>query len=164
MHSVTSHSRKFFFIFKFLEDTSPLCGATKTPVLDFWWCLLWVSKPEWAVLLVLSRGIHVTHSLRLTSGATPADLLATSMAAKPISSTYLTCDHALVGLKRETYHATGKRSTDWAMPARQQFCNLILPNDCVSSVLNSSVLGNFGLSTDAVLLSFRRLIRKAALW
>ena len=82
-----------------------------SPVLDFWWCLLWFSKPEWAVLFVLGRGIHVTHSLRLTSGATPADLLATSMAAKPISSTYLTCDHALVGLKREIYHATGKRST-----------------------------------------------------
>ena len=22
-------------------------GATGTPVLDFWWRLLWVSKPEW---------------------------------------------------------------------------------------------------------------------
>ena len=134
-------SNSLTFFKKNLEDISPFCGATDTPVLDFWWCLLWVSKPEWAVLFMLSRGIHVTHSLRFTSGATPADLLATSIAAKPISSTYLTCDHALVGLKRETYHATGKPSTDWAMPARQQFCNLILPNDCVSSVLNSSVLG-----------------------
>ena len=32
---------------------------------------------------------NVTHFLRFTSGATPADLLAVSMAAKPISSTYL---------------------------------------------------------------------------
>ena len=31
---------------KFLEDISPFCGATDTPVLDFWWCLLWFSKPE----------------------------------------------------------------------------------------------------------------------
>ena len=24
-----------------LEDISPFCGATETPVLDFWWCILW---------------------------------------------------------------------------------------------------------------------------
>ena len=35
------------FLFKFLEDISPFCGATDTPVLDFWWCLPWVSKPGW---------------------------------------------------------------------------------------------------------------------
>ena len=23
------------------------CGATDTPVLDFWWRLLWVSNPKW---------------------------------------------------------------------------------------------------------------------
>ena len=31
---------------------SPFCGATDTtdsPVLDFWWSLLWVSKPEWVL-------------------------------------------------------------------------------------------------------------------
>ena len=38
---------------------SPFCWATDTPVLDFWWHLLWVSKPEWGL-------IH--------PGATPADL------------------------------------------------------------------------------------------
>ena len=32
---------------------------------------------------------NITCSLRLTSGATPADLLVASMAAEPISSTYL---------------------------------------------------------------------------
>ena len=26
-----------------------ICGATDTPVLDFWWRLLWVSKPEWVL-------------------------------------------------------------------------------------------------------------------
>ena len=26
---------------------SPFCGATDTSLLDFWWCLLWVSKPGW---------------------------------------------------------------------------------------------------------------------
>ena len=38
-------------------------------------CGHWVSKPEWAALFVLGRGICVTHLLRFTSGATPADLL-----------------------------------------------------------------------------------------
>ena len=33
--------------------------------------------------------IHITHSLRFTSGAIPVDLFAASMAAEPISSTYL---------------------------------------------------------------------------
>ena len=28
---------------------SPFCGATDTPILDFWWHLLWVSKPEWVL-------------------------------------------------------------------------------------------------------------------
>ena len=71
------------FIIKYLKDSSPLCGATDTPVLDLSWCLLWVSKPEWAALFVLGRGIHITCSLALISGITPADLLAVSMAIKP---------------------------------------------------------------------------------
>ena len=40
------------------------------------------------------RGIHLTKSLRLTSGVTPADHLAASMKAEPFSS-----GHALVGLE-----------------------------------------------------------------
>ena len=30
--------------------------VTDTPVLDFWWRLLWVSKPEWAALFALGIG------------------------------------------------------------------------------------------------------------
>ena len=37
------------------------------------------SKPEWAALFILGRGIHVTCSLRFASGATPADLLEASI-------------------------------------------------------------------------------------
>ena len=81
---------------------SPFCGATDTPVLDFWWYLLWVSKPEWAALFKLGRGILVTHSLGFTSGTTPADLLAASMAAEP--SLPHTCK-ALVALETRSYHA-----------------------------------------------------------
>ena len=35
------------FLKKNLEDFSSFCGAADTPVLDFWWRLPWVSKPEW---------------------------------------------------------------------------------------------------------------------
>ena len=42
-------SDKFVFFLKFLEDMSPFCGATDTPVSDVWWRLLWVSKPEWVL-------------------------------------------------------------------------------------------------------------------
>ena len=27
----------------------PFCGAIDTLVSDFWWCLIWVSKPEWVL-------------------------------------------------------------------------------------------------------------------
>ena len=39
-----------------------ICGTTETPVLDFWWRLLWVSKLEWATLFELCGGIaKLTH-------------------------------------------------------------------------------------------------------
>ena len=42
-----------------------------------------------AALFILGGGVGVTRSLKFTSGVTPADLLAASMTANPISSTYL---------------------------------------------------------------------------
>ena len=77
------------FLKRFLEDISPFCGATDITVLDFWWCLLWVSKPEWVTLFALGGGIYVTWPLRFTSGVIPADLLVASMAAEPLPSIYL---------------------------------------------------------------------------
>ena len=38
-------------------DTSPFCGATGYPVLNFWWRLFWVSKPEWVALFALGGGV-----------------------------------------------------------------------------------------------------------
>ena len=35
------------FFQNILEGISSYCVATYTPVLDFWWCLSWVSNPEW---------------------------------------------------------------------------------------------------------------------
>ena len=62
------------------------------PLISLFWTS-GVSKPEWAALFVLGEGVCVTHSLRFTSGATPADLLAASK-------------QALVGLKTRIYCAT----------------------------------------------------------
>ena len=54
----------------FVGHTS-IFGATDTPVSDFWWHLLWVSKPEWAALFKLCGGVRDIHSLRFISGVTP---------------------------------------------------------------------------------------------
>ena len=64
-------------------------GMTDTPVLAFWWCVLWVSKPEWAALFTLGRGVHVTYSMKSASGVTPTDHLTAGIAAVPFTSTYL---------------------------------------------------------------------------
>ena len=37
---------------------SPFCGATDSPVLDFWGCLPWVSKPGWTPCLCASPPGH----------------------------------------------------------------------------------------------------------
>ena len=72
--------RSFFKIF---------CGATDTPGLDFWWCLLGFQSQSGFCLIHTWWRCMSTHSLRFTSIATPPDLLAASMAVEPISSTYL---------------------------------------------------------------------------
>ena len=76
---------KYFFkkfLFTIFGGHESFCGTTGTPVLDFWWCLLWDSKrgliPHSHASLPVCNGF-----LRLISGATPAGLLMASMAAKP---------------------------------------------------------------------------------
>ena len=83
-------------------------GATSTPVLDFWWCLIWNSKPQGAASFMLGMcAICFIHSLRFTSGLTPADLFVASMAAKSFSATYLWAGNGRGrGLKTRIYHAT----------------------------------------------------------
>ena len=44
---VNIEKRKHFFFF--INFWRTFCGATDTPILDFWWCPLWVSKPEWVL-------------------------------------------------------------------------------------------------------------------
>ena len=62
-----------------------ICGVTDTPVLDFWWHLFWVSKPEWAALFKLCQGIHDIRSLRFISGATPLPMYIASIAASRLT-------------------------------------------------------------------------------
>ena len=98
------------FFKKFLEDIISFCGATDTPVLDFWWCLLWVSKPEWTASFTLGQGICNVCSL------IPADLLVANMAAEPFSSMYLQTN--IGGAWNWDLSWQDRRSTDWAMPTR----------------------------------------------
>ena len=58
---------EYIIFFQFLEDINSFCGATNTPVLDFWWCLLWVLKPARAALFPLGGGLRVTRSLSTLS-------------------------------------------------------------------------------------------------
>ena len=57
------------------------------PCFDFWWHLLWVSKQGWIPVCFIACTCN--EFLGFTSGATPADFLATNMAAKPFWFTYL---------------------------------------------------------------------------
>ena len=92
------------------------------PIFVFWWCLLWVSKPEWATIFELGGGICLAHSLRFTSGAIPAYLLAASMAAEPSLPHTTQCEIR-----------QARRSTDWAISARffRLFFNVLLVVCCL---------------------------------
>ena len=81
--------RQCFFKKCLGEHRSPFCWVTDTPILNFSWHILWVSKPQWAALFVFGRCVYVTCSLKFTSSMTPADLMVASMATEPFSSTYL---------------------------------------------------------------------------
>ena len=62
-----------FFFFKIFFDGHIHLSyfvATGIPVLDFWWRLLWVLKPEWVLSYSHCGGKSNVHSLRSTSGAT----------------------------------------------------------------------------------------------
>ena len=83
---------------------SPFYGATDTPILDFWWCLLWVSKPEWILPSSSLVEAYVLHYMfpEIHLWCDTANLLVASMVAEP--SLPHTCK-ALVGLETGSYHA-----------------------------------------------------------
>ena len=84
---------------------NPFCGASDTPVLDFWWHLPWVSKPGWIPHLHALLPV-CNEFLRFTSGATPADLLVANMAVGYIPYTHV----AEVGCQ----YSIGRPPAQWA--------------------------------------------------
>ena len=95
------HHWHLYFVFlkkkkKFLEDISPFCGATDTPVWDFWWCLLWFLSQSGQPYLPLAEAYvsHIPWDSPL--GATPW---------QPSHFLPHICKHASVGLKTRIYHA-----------------------------------------------------------
>ena len=74
------------FFFNFCRTSVSFLMAPDPPVLDFWFRLLWVSKPGWIPSLFASLPACDVF-LRFTSGATPADLLV----AKPFLFDSRTC-------------------------------------------------------------------------
>ena len=87
----TGHVDKCFVVFfkKQFWRTYVLFVSPLAPLFWTFGDISWVSKPEWAALFTLGRGIHITCSPKFTSGVTPADLLVASVAPEPFSSTYL---------------------------------------------------------------------------
>ena len=116
------------FFKKNLEEISLFRGATDTTVLDFWWCLPWVSKPGWIPFACfLARVIF-----RFTSGTTLADCIEVSMAAKPFWSTYLQmCLKVLVEVWGSNPRLSVPHAANTALfatrPLRLGMCNVFVP-------------------------------------
>ena len=92
-HSIVqlATSNTLFFL-KIFVGLMSIFWATDTPVLDFWGCLLWVSKPEWAALFKLCRGVCDICSLRFTSGMTPLPVYMSSIAASHFPHMYVSAE------------------------------------------------------------------------
>ena len=104
---------KTFFQKNILEDISPFCGTTDTPILDFWWCLSWSTgvDPSLACFITCMHWIPQIHLWCDTYWP-----LGVQHGSCTILSTYLHASiQALVGhepgIKRDV-----RRTTLWAMP------------------------------------------------
>ena len=104
---------------------SPFCGATDTPILDFWWHLLWVSKPEWVLPYLSLAEAYVLHYTfpEIHLWCDTCQPLGGQHGSQAVSSTYLqgiggtwnwelSCRHSQCEIRQ------ARRSTDWAIPAR----------------------------------------------
>ena len=114
-----------FFCKIFWKTQVLFCGATDIPVLNFWWCLPWVSKSGWIphlyAFLPACNGF-----LRFTSGATPANLLMASMAAGHVPYMHV----AEVGYR----NSNGRRG---ARGLNEEFLNCLLTYMVFNSLLFS---------------------------
>ena len=104
-------------------------GATGTPVLDFWWRLLWVSKPEWVLPYSHCRGKHNVRSLRSTSW-------------RPMLSPHTVAEVRLPGVELVlSEYLWARRCTNWAKPGPtwshiSQLCHKSLTSCFSSASLN----------------------------
>ena len=100
-----------FFFKKLFGGHESFCGATDTAVLDFWWYLSCVSKTGWIPRLRALSPV-CNEFLRFTSGATPADLLAASMAAGHIPYMPVVC-----------WDSIGRPPAQWVDVLSTQLCD-----------------------------------------
>ena len=91
------------------NDPLVICSSrestTDTPILVFWWCLLWVSKPEWAALFTPERHMRCTWNSPLVK-----HLVISWQPAWQLSCSHLhTCEQALAGVTTRICHATASQ-------------------------------------------------------
>ena len=72
---------------------SLFCGATDTPVSDFWWHLFWVSKPEWVLPYSSLAEAYMLHYMfpEIHFWCNTCQPLGSQHGSQAISSTYLRC-------------------------------------------------------------------------
>ena len=111
----------FLFFFLNFGGHESFLWVTDTPILDFWWHFLWVSKPEWVLPYLSLAEAYVLHY------AFPEIHFwcdtCQPLGSQAISSTYLqgiggtrNCELSCCCSQCEIRQA--RRSTDWAIPAR----------------------------------------------
>ena len=83
------HYEPVIFFLSFLKNIGPICGATDTPVFVLLVTSALGFKARVDHLASVFCHLHAMESSVSHCGVKPADLLAASVAAKPITSTYL---------------------------------------------------------------------------
>ena len=103
----------------------PFCGATDTPILDFWSRILRVSKPEWVLSYSSLVEAYVLHYMfpEIHLWCDTCWPLGGQHGSWAISSTYLQGIGGTRNRKLSCYHLQceirqARGSTDWAIPAR----------------------------------------------
>ena len=130
----------------FLEDMSPFCGAIDTPILDFWWRLLWVSKPEWVlpysslveayVLRYILPEIHLWCYTCWPLGGQHGSWAVSSTYLQGIGGTRnweLSCRHSQCEIRQ------ARRSADWAIPVRLPLFPLDMRPHCTGTPTGSDI-------------------------
>ena len=105
----------------FLADihTCPIFRATGTPVFDFWWHLLWVSKPEWVLPNLLFAEANVMYWVRFRHK--PGS---TALYSAYTSYTKVQTRSATLTLKCTGYTTKNKNKTGVSVSPQKDMCLL----------------------------------------